>query len=71
MRLFILLFRLPELDRVDLDAVFRVAEGCVEREGVAGGDVAALGVLGEGPEARAGEGLEGALDLGIGWEEGY
>jgi len=46
MRLFILLFRLFQLDRVDLDAVFGVAEGAVEREGVGGGDVAAFGVFG-------------------------
>jgi len=70
MRLFILLFRLFELDRVDLDAVFGVAEGGVEREGVSRGDVAAFGVFGEGAEACAGEGLEGTLDFGIGWEEG-
>ena len=70
MRLFVLLFCLFQLDRVDLDTVFGVAEGRVEREGVGGGDVAALGVFGEGAEACAGEGLEGTLDFGIGWEEG-
>ena len=66
MRLFILLFRLFELDRVDLDAVFGVAEGRVEREGVGRGDFAAFGMFGEGTEARAGEGLEGSLDFGVG-----
>ena len=35
-----------ELDGVDFDAVFGVAEGGVEREGVGGRDFAALGVFG-------------------------
>jgi hypothetical protein len=35
-----------ELDGVDFDAVFDVAEGCVEREGVGRGDFAPFGVFG-------------------------
>ena len=66
MRLFVLLSRLFELDRVDLDAVFGVAEGRVQREGVGRGDFAAFGVFSEGTEARAGERLEGPLDFGVG-----
>lgn len=59
--------RLFELHRVDLDAVFGVAEGGVEGEGVGGGDVAAFGVLGEGAQFRAGKGLEGAVEFGRGY----
>lgn len=38
-----------ELDRVDLDAVFRVGERRVERKRIGRGDLATLRVLCEGP----------------------
>lgn len=50
-----------ELDGVDFDAVFGVAEGGVQRECVGGVDVAAFGVLCQGPDFGAGQGLEGAV----------
>jgi hypothetical protein len=52
-----------ELDCVDLDAVFGVAEGGVEREGVGGGDFAPFGVFSQRPDLGAREGLEGAVEL--------
>ncbi len=52
-----------ELDCVNLDAVFGVAEGGVEREGVGGGDFAPFGVFGQGPDFGAREGLKGAVEL--------
>jgi hypothetical protein len=61
MGLFVLGGGLFELHRVDLDAVFGVAEGGVEGECVGVVDVAALGVLGQRAQFGAGEGLEGAV----------
>jgi len=45
-RLFVLFFRLFELDLVDFDAVFGVREVRVEGEGVGWGDVFGFGVFG-------------------------
>jgi hypothetical protein len=66
-RLLVLGGRFLELDRVDFDAVFGVGERRVEREGVGRRNVAALGVLAEGPDLGACEGLEGAVEFGGGW----
>jgi hypothetical protein len=65
---FVFFFRLFQLDRVDLDAVFGVCEGGVQGERVCGGDFAAFWGLGKGTEFGAGEGLEGPLDFGVGWK---
>lgn len=59
-RVLVLFFCLFELDAVNFHAVFGVGEGGVESEGVGGVDVTAFGVLCEGAEFGAGEGLEGA-----------
>ena len=50
-----------ELDGVDLDAVFGVCKGSVERERVGFVDLSAFGVFGQGPYFCASEGLEGAV----------
>lgn len=66
---FVLFFGFFQLHLVDLDAVFGVLEQAVDCEGVGGGDIAAAGVFGEGPEFGAGEGLEGAGYFLFGWGE--
>ena len=64
-RLLVLFLGLLELDRVDLDSVFRVLEPQVHAECVRVIDVPAAWVLGQWAEFGAREGLEGALDFGF------
>ena len=45
MSFFVLFLSLLELDSVDLDTVFRVAEGGVERELISGVDIPAFGMF--------------------------
>lgn len=65
-RLLVFLFRLLQLDLVDLDAVFIVGEAEVHRESVGRGYVAGFGMFGQGPEFGAGQGLEGAVNFCFG-----
>lgn len=69
MRFFVLLLCLFELDRVDLDTIFGVSEGCIEGEGICRANVTTLGVFGERSKFGAGKRLERSLDFGIGWKE--
>ena len=57
----VLRFRLLGLDLVDLDAVFGMSEGVVDREGVRVVDFFALRVLAQNTVTCTGEGLERAL----------